>query len=96
MGDASKLQISDDGWVMWEISGVQDYTLYLYKGGDPAGNTIQLTSKIYYLSPGRQFGASGQVVWIERDTGYREQISLSISEWHHYPNIGCRFHLQRL
>jgi hypothetical protein len=68
VGDASKLQINDDGWVMWEISGVQDYTLYLYKGGDPAGNTIQLTSKIYYLSPDPQFGASGQVVWIERDT----------------------------
>jgi hypothetical protein len=66
VGDATKLQISDDGWVMWEISGT-DYTLYLYKGGDPAGNTIQLTSKIYYLSPDPQFGASGQVVWIEKD-----------------------------
>jgi hypothetical protein len=73
MGDATKLQLSDDGWVMWEISGVQDYTLYLYKGGDPAINTVQLTSKIYYLSPDPQFGASGQVVWIERDadTGYK-------------------------
>jgi hypothetical protein len=68
VGDASKLQISDDGWVMWEISGVQDYTLYLYKGGVPAENTILLTSKIYYLSPDPKFGATGQVVWIERNT----------------------------
>jgi hypothetical protein len=67
VGDAAKLQISADGWVMWEISGTTDYSLYLYKGGEPAGNTIQLTSQIYYLSPDPKFGASGQVVWIERN-----------------------------
>jgi hypothetical protein len=72
---------------MWEISGVQDYTLYLYKGGDPAGNTVQLTSKIYYLSPDPQFGASGQVVWIERDLvsgnkylyQYRDSVTTQLS-----------------
>ena len=79
VGDASKLQISDDGWVMWEISGVPDYTLYLYKGGDPAGNTVQLTSKIYYLSPDPQFGASGQVVWIEKDT--RPETNIFTNIW---------------
>ena len=88
VGDATKLQISDDGWVMWEISGVQDYTLYLYKGGDPAGNTIQLTSKIYYLSPDPQVRRQRPGSVDRKGYGYREQISLPISGWHHHPISG--------
>jgi hypothetical protein len=70
VGNATKVQINQDGWVMWEIgaggSYIDHYALYLYKGGDPAANTVQLASNINYLSQDPKFGASSQVVWIER------------------------------
>ena len=73
VGDATKVQINQDGWVIWEIGAgagyIDHYALYLYKGGDPAVNTEVLTTNIYYLSPDPQFGASGQVVWLEKESG---------------------------
>lgn len=72
-GLATKVQINQDGWVIWEIGAgegyIDHYALYLYKGGDPAANTEVLTTNIYYLSPDPQFGASGQVVWLEKESG---------------------------
>ncbi len=38
-------------------------------GGDPAVNTVQLASNIVSLSPDPKFGASGQVVWVEKESG---------------------------
>jgi hypothetical protein len=71
-GNAEKQQISQDGWVIWEVGAgetyIDHYALYLYKGGDPALNTVQLATNIYYLSPNPKFGASGQVVWLEKDS----------------------------
>lgn len=70
---ALKMQLSQDGWVIWEIGAgggyVDHYALYLYKGGDPGVNTVQLASNINYLSPDPKFGGNGQVVWIERQAG---------------------------
>jgi hypothetical protein len=71
VGDATKLQLSDDGQIIWVIGPVQPthYELYLYKGGDPALNTVQLTANIdVYLAPNPRFGANGQVLWTEKDS----------------------------
>jgi hypothetical protein len=72
-GNAVKQQLNQDGWVMWEIGAGQNYidhyALYLYTGGEPAENPIQLATNIYYLSQDPKFGASGQVIWLERQAG---------------------------
>jgi hypothetical protein len=68
VGNATKVQINQDGWVIWEIGTGPLLPLYLYKGGDPAENTVLLTANIYYLSTDPKFGASGQVVWLEKDS----------------------------
>jgi hypothetical protein len=79
-GNAEKQQISQDGWVIWEIGAgetyIDHYALYLYKGGDPAANTVQLAANIFYLSQDPKFGANGQVVWLEKDA-----VSSNIYLW---------------
>jgi hypothetical protein len=85
-GNAVKHQLSQDGWVIWEIgageSYIDHYALYLYKGGDPASNTVQLAANIYYLSQDPKFGANGQVVWLEKDP-----VSSNIYLWQYLNGV---------
>lgn len=61
------LQLNQDGWVTWTTGS----GLYLYKGGNPATDTVQLAN---VSGCSAKFGGSGQVVWTQPLPGYGTTI----------------------